>query len=210
MNTIQGAVSDIQRQTLAGGTRVNFRLHSANGKDTAVETLLDFPYTDADVVQVSGEFNSDLVLLASVISPVSRPAPVVRKPIPWLWIGLAAALLILVVVVIGMLSGSRGSTVTIVAERCGTPAPGAVIHLVGPDGVSTPACSANASAQCVFRGLKKGSYDIIVGTVAMGKTAALDGKHDLTKPIPVNTISILLCHPIPIKKYPLRVPQSIH
>jgi hypothetical protein len=81
VNSLQGNISNIRRRPLEGGVMTTFSLRSADGKEWQVETRLDFPLREGDLVQVSGEVNSDLVLTANSITPVaSQPVSPTLKP----------------------------------------------------------------------------------------------------------------------------------
>src|SRR5262245_38609087 len=79
MNAVQGSISGIRTQSREGGSATSFRLHAAEGRETQVEATLHFPWREGDLVCVTGEVNSDLVLIASTIEPVSKPAEPVHK-----------------------------------------------------------------------------------------------------------------------------------
>jgi hypothetical protein len=186
VNTIQGRVSDLRRQTIEGGTRTTFRLHAADGNETQVETRLDFPYKNGDQVQATGEVNSDLVLMAVSFAPVAVMPPL-PKHFPWKWVIAACVLLAIAFVVKSYLK--KGSTLTVIANNCGKPAPNAAIRLVAPNGVSTP-CTTNADSKCIFRGLTAGTY-VIPASVEHMQQVTVDGKHDLT--INVNLTAPMFC-----------------
>lgn len=187
--TVQGRISDIQRQSVGGGTRTKFRLHSSDGKETSVETQLDFPYRGGDTVQVSGEIDSDLVLTAMSISSVSQPAPPTPpKPFPWIWVIAACALLIVGFAVKSWMSGgsgssggtssggtssggtSGGSTLTVMVRCLGKPV---ADYWVGV-GTTLPKKYTNAEGECVFTGLQKGTYQVTAQN-DKGREVSLDG-----------------------------------
>jgi hypothetical protein len=79
VNSVKGSIFAIHHQILDGGARTSFRLRSESGQETLAETPLDFPWREGDMVQASGEVNSDLVLIAVSIAPLaSLPPP--EKP----------------------------------------------------------------------------------------------------------------------------------
>jgi len=172
--TIEGSISDIQRQPVEGGTRTMFRLRSADGKGTQVETRLDVPYNNGDVVQASGEINSDLVLTAISIMKVRQALPPQPKPFPWLWVALGGALIVIGVMAYRMSSGSPsgGSTLTVTAMDCGKSVSGASLTLTGPTGYPTP-ISTGKDGSHEFSGLAKGSYQITFGKI--NESFELDG-----------------------------------
>jgi hypothetical protein len=185
-NTVQGLVSDLRREAIAGGTRTTFHVHAADGNETHVETRLDFPYKNGDQVRATGELNSDLVLMAVSIAPVAVMPPLPRH-FPWKWVISAVALIAIAFLVKSMLS--KGSTLTVTANNCGKAAPNAQIRLTSPNGVSTP-CTADASSKCVFRELKAGTYTILA-SVERSQRVVVDGKNDLS--IAVNLTSPMYC-----------------
>jgi len=184
VNIVQGIISDIRRQPVEGGTRTKFRLRSADGKETQVETRLDVPYNNGDVVQASGEIDSDLVLTAISIAHVLQASPPAPKPVPWLWVGVGCALLVIGVVVYRMSSGSPpkvtspaggtsgGSTLTVTAKACGKSLPNVELTLTGPTGATT-SCRTGPQGSCEFPGLAKGTSQVTFGSIT--ESVKLDG-----------------------------------
>ena len=156
MNTVQGSISDIRRQPAEGGTNTTFKLHSADGKETPVETRLGFPYNNGDVVQASGDMTTDLVLTAISISRVVQAS----KPFPWLWVALACALLVIGVLAYRMSSGnsSAGSTLTVHVLDCRKQP---VANVWVGVGSTLPKEFTNSQGECAFSGLRKGRYPVL-------------------------------------------------
>jgi hypothetical protein len=182
MDTVQGRISKIQRQLSDGGTRTTFRLHSTDGKETEVETKLDFPYTNGDVIEARGTFNSEGFLGAVEIVPktVPRPAPPRQeKPFPWLWVIVGCGLLLLIVAGLAWL-WPRGSTLTVTVTRCGKPLQGATLTLAGPKGNT---CIVPANGICAFSGLPAGNYTIASGGATRPITVAAKSSPSVNFPI---------------------------
>jgi hypothetical protein len=105
MKTTQGSIFNIQRQPIAGGTRTTFRLRSADGKETQVETRIDVPYSDGSLVEASGEVDSDLVLQAQTVSLVSKSEPKPPPPpFPWRWVVVGVCVLVVIGLVVWWIS----------------------------------------------------------------------------------------------------------
>lgn len=174
MNTVEGTVSDIRRQAVDGGSRTSFRLHSADGTETQVETRLDFPYNNGDVVRASGEIDSDLILAAASIAQVRQTSP--SKPFPWLWALAAFALLAVGYVGYRLLSGSSspGSTLTVTAMNCGKVSAGSKLTLRRPNGTTTLCNGTAANGTCEFPTLPKGAYTVSRANVSL--PVIMDGK----------------------------------